>query len=152
MTQTAELTPDLDYVEAELDYIVDDGIPAVRYLDWPEMEHLAHKPAYEKHLVRIHNGRTDPAQFALPSHGFAFVDHHTKVRDFYDEEEAFRHDSAVKTQWSEWSRIARALRNPNVGAPITWAQWSALALRLRAHVWHQQRRIRLIRLRPLRRA
>ena len=68
MSQIAELTTDLDYVEAELDYIVDDGIPAVRYLDWPEMEHLAHKPAYEKHLVRIHNGRDDPAQFtpALP--------------------------------------------------------------------------------------
>lgn len=87
MTQTAEIYADLDYVEAELDYIVDDGIPAVRYLDWPEMEHLAHKPAYEKHLVRIHNGRADPALFTLPSHGFAFVDHHTKVRDFYDEEE-----------------------------------------------------------------
>ncbi len=87
MAQTAEATIDLDYVEAELDYIVDDGIPAVRYLDWPEMEHLAHKPAYQKHLVRIHNGRADPAQFTLPSHGFAFVDHHTKVKDFYDEDE-----------------------------------------------------------------
>jgi hypothetical protein len=81
------LATDLDYVEAELDYIVDDGIPAVRYLDWPEMEHLAHKPAYAKHRVRIHNGRADPAQFTLPSHGFAFVDQHTKVRDFYDEDE-----------------------------------------------------------------
>ena len=87
MAQTAELTPDLDHVEAELDYIVDDGIPAVRYLDWPEMEHLAHKPAYQKHLVPIQNGRGDPAQFTLPSHGFAFVDHDTKVRDFYDEDE-----------------------------------------------------------------
>ncbi|MDG2268989.1 MAG: CmcJ/NvfI family oxidoreductase, partial [Alphaproteobacteria bacterium] len=87
MAQTAELTTDPDYVEAELDYIVDDGIPAVRYLDWPEMEHLAHKPAYEKHLVRIHNGRADPDQFTLPSHGFAFVDHHTKVKDFFDEDE-----------------------------------------------------------------
>jgi hypothetical protein len=87
MAQTAEATIDLDYVEAELDYIVDDGIPAVRYLDWPEMEHLAHKPAYQKHLVHIHNGRADPSQFTLPSHGFAFVDHHTKVKDFYDEDE-----------------------------------------------------------------
>ena len=87
MSQTAELTTDLDYVEAELDYIVDDGIPAVRYMDWPEKEHLAHKPAYEKHLATIHNGRADPAQFTLPSHGFAFVDHHTKVKDFFDEDE-----------------------------------------------------------------
>lgn len=87
MAQTAQAIHEFDYVEAELDYIVDDGIPAVRYLDWPEMEHLAHKPAYEKHLVRIHNGRADPAQFTLPSHGFAFVGHHTRVKDFYDEDE-----------------------------------------------------------------
>lgn len=87
MNQTAGLTAEVDYVEAELDYIVDDGIPAVRYLDWPEMEHKAHMPDYEKHLVRIYNGRADPAQFTLPSHGFAFVDHDTKVDDFFDEEE-----------------------------------------------------------------
>ena len=87
MSQTAELTPDLDTVEAELDYIIDDGIPAVRYMDWPEKEHLAHKPAYEKRRVAIHNGRADPSQFTLPSHGFAFVDHHTKVQDFFDEDE-----------------------------------------------------------------
>ncbi len=87
MSQTAEPIAQNDYIEAELDYIVDDGIPAVRYLDWPEMEHKAHMPAYEKHLVQIHNGRADPAQFTLPTHGFAFVDHHTKVRDFFDEEE-----------------------------------------------------------------
>ncbi|MBN42652.1 MAG: methyltransferase [Alphaproteobacteria bacterium] len=87
MTPTTKLTPDLDYVEAELDYIVDDGIPAIRYLDWPEMEHLAHMPTYEKRRVRIHNGRMKPTQFTLPSHGFAFIDHRTKVRDFFDEEE-----------------------------------------------------------------
>ncbi len=36
MTQTMELSPDVGFVEAELDYIVDDGIPPVRYVDWPE--------------------------------------------------------------------------------------------------------------------
>ena len=86
-TMRANQTADPGYIEAELDYIVDDGIPAVRYMDWPEKEHLAHKPAYQKHLVRIQDGRADPSQFTLPSHGFAFVDHDTKVRDFYDEDE-----------------------------------------------------------------
>ena len=85
-TMRANQTADPGYIEAELDYIVDDGIPAVRYMDWPEKEHLAHKPAYQKHLVRIQDGRADPSQFTLPSHGFAFVDHDTKVRDFYDED------------------------------------------------------------------
>lgn len=90
MTDTAELAPDADFIEAELDYIVDDGIPAVRYLDWPEMEHLAHKPAYDRHKVRIANGRTAGEAFTLPSHGFAFIGHDTKVRDFFDEDEVRR--------------------------------------------------------------
>jgi hypothetical protein len=90
MTQTAQLIAEPDFpdaIEAELDYIVDDGLPAVRYLDWPEMEHKAHMPAYERHRVRIANGRTAREIFTLPAHGFAFVRHDTNVRDFFDEEE-----------------------------------------------------------------
>lgn len=87
MTQTMELSPDTTFVESELDYIVDDGIPPVRYIDWPEEAHKAHPPKYEKHLTRIHNGRAAEQSFTLPSHGFTLVDHETTVRDFYDEDE-----------------------------------------------------------------
>ncbi len=90
MTDTAQLSPEAGFIEAELNYIVDDGIPAVRYLDWPEEAHKAHHPAYESHKVRIANGRTAGETFTLPSHGFAFVGHDTKVRDFYDEDEIRR--------------------------------------------------------------
>ena len=90
MTQTTELTPDTGFVEAELDYIVDDGIPPVRYVDWPEEAHKAHPPKYEKHLTRIRDGRTAGETFTLPSHGFTLVDHETEVRDFYDEDEIAR--------------------------------------------------------------
>ena len=28
-----------EFVDAELTYIVDDGKPSIRYVDWPEEEH-----------------------------------------------------------------------------------------------------------------
>ena len=46
MTQTLEPFPETGFVEAELDYIVDDGIPPVRYVDWPEQAHKAHPATY----------------------------------------------------------------------------------------------------------
>jgi len=110
MSQTAELTTELDFVEADLSYVVDDGQPSVRYIDWPEEAHNAHVPTYELRRVRIVNGRTavaryvarrsskdgdrtEPAageRFTLPTHGFTLVRHDTAVRDFYDEAEVLR--------------------------------------------------------------
>ena len=87
MTQTMEISPDAGFVEAELDYIVDDGVPPVRYVDWPEEAHKAHPATYEKHLTRIHNGRDMAGSFALPSHGFSLVCHDTRMQDFFDEDE-----------------------------------------------------------------
>jgi hypothetical protein len=90
MAETSELSVEQDFVEAELSYIVDDGIPPVRYVDWPEEAHKAHIATYENHLVRIHNGRSAGETFTLPSHGFSFVAHDTAVKDFYDEDEILR--------------------------------------------------------------
>ncbi len=90
MTQTMEFSPDAGFVEAELDYIVDDGIPPVRYVDWPEEAHKAHPATYEKHRTRIHNGRDMAGAFALPSHGFSLVGHETKMQNFFDEDEVLR--------------------------------------------------------------
>ena len=87
MTQAMELSPETAFVEAELDYIVDDGIPPVRYVDWPEEAHKAHPPKYEKHRTRINDGRGMVDAFTLPSHGFALVQQDTAVGDFYDEDE-----------------------------------------------------------------
>jgi hypothetical protein len=87
MSQTMELSPDTGFVETELDYIIDDGVMPVRYIDWPEEAHKAHPPKYEKHLTRIHNGRTSGEDFSLPSHGFRLVAQQTAVKDFYDEDE-----------------------------------------------------------------
>lgn len=90
MSETATLSPDTGFVEAELNYIVDDGIPPVRYVDWPEEAHKAHVPTYEAHRVRIRNGRLGGGPFTLPTHGFAFITHDTRVEDFFDEDEILR--------------------------------------------------------------
>ena len=90
MTQTLEPFPETGFVEAELDYIVDDGIPPVRYVDWPEQAHKAHLATYEKHKTRIYNGRGMAGSFTLQAHGFSLVDHETKVQNFFDEDEVIR--------------------------------------------------------------
>lgn len=90
MAETAVLNTGADSVEAEMNYIVDDGIPPVRYVDWPEEEHKAHRPAYETKRVQVRNGRTCGETFTLASHGFTFLNRPTAVKDFFDEEEVLR--------------------------------------------------------------
>ncbi len=76
-----------DTIRAPLNYIVDTGTPPVIYVDWPEMAHQARPPTYKMEQVTIHSGRPLQHSFALDTHGFAFVDHPTQVRDFTREEE-----------------------------------------------------------------
>lgn len=90
MSQVAEIAQEFDFVEADLNYVVDDGQPSIRYIDWPEEEHKAHLPTYEARRVRIWNGRRVGERFSLPTHGFNLVQHRTAVKDFYDEAEVLR--------------------------------------------------------------
>ena len=78
---------DLDYVESNLNYIVETGEPPVIYVDWPEEEHKANPPTYEAHLSRIHDARPIAEQFELEKHGFEIARIPSNVRDFYDREE-----------------------------------------------------------------
>jgi hypothetical protein len=77
-------------IRASFNYVVPTGQPAVRYIDWPEMEHNAVPPQYEAREMVVHDGRPLRHTFDLDTHGFAFVDHHTNVRDFTDEAERRR--------------------------------------------------------------
>lgn len=72
------------YVEADLNYIIDNGETPIIYVDWPEEEHKARPPTYEMHRCRIQNGRPLSEEFTLPTHGFAFLNHPSAVKDFYD--------------------------------------------------------------------
>ena len=89
MAETA-LHSEIDFVEADMNYIVDDGIPPVRYVDWPEEEHKAPRPAYETRRMRVENGRTCGVDFTLPTRGFRFLAQTPAIEDFYDEEEILR--------------------------------------------------------------
>jgi hypothetical protein len=89
MELTAE-RPATDTIRAPFSYVRPMAQPAVRYIDWPEMEHLAVPPQYELREMPIHNGRPVRDTFRLDTHGFVFVDHHTKVKDFADEAERKR--------------------------------------------------------------
>ncbi len=77
-------------IRAKLNYIVDTGVPPVHYVDWPEMEHTAVPAQYRLHEVMIRDGRPLRDTFELDTHGFAFVDHDTRVKDFTDEDERKR--------------------------------------------------------------
>ena len=82
--------PSTDTIRAQMNYIVDTGMPPVRYIDWPEMEHKEIPPQYKQHEMTIRNGRPLRDTFKLDTHGFVFVDHHTQVKDFTDEAERKR--------------------------------------------------------------
>jgi len=82
--------PSTDTLRAKFNYIVDTGVPPVRYIDWPEMEHKAVPPQYRQHEMTVRNGRLLRDTFRLDTHGFVFVDHSTAVRDFTDEAERKR--------------------------------------------------------------
>jgi len=75
---------------AKFNYIVDNGVPPVRYIDWPEMEHNAVDPTYEQREMAVRDGRPLRDTFQLDTHGFVFTAHRTQVRDFTDEAERKR--------------------------------------------------------------
>jgi hypothetical protein len=82
--------PSTDTIRAEMSYIVDTGVPPVRYIDWPEMADKEILPQYELREMTIRNGRPIRDSFRLDTHGFVFVDHHTAMKDFTDEAERKR--------------------------------------------------------------
>lgn len=89
MTLTVQ-KPATDTIRASFNYVVPTGRPAVRYIDWPEMEHNAVPPEYRQHEMTVRDGRPLRDAFRLDVHGFVFVDHHTQVREFTDEAERKR--------------------------------------------------------------
>ena len=58
-------TPSTETIRARFNYIVDTGVPPVRYIDWPEMEHKAIPPEYRQHEMTVTDGRPLRETFKL---------------------------------------------------------------------------------------
>ncbi len=56
--------PKTDTIRAQMNYVVDTGVPPVRYIDWPEMEHKAVLPQYQQHEVTIRTAGHCATRFA----------------------------------------------------------------------------------------
>ena len=76
-----------DHVSAPIRYTVNNGVKPVslsRTLGG-RIEYL--NCDFTDHTVKIHNGRNKTGEFVFDRHGFVFVDHVTRVTDFYDRDE-----------------------------------------------------------------
>jgi hypothetical protein len=85
--QSAELERAPDQIEATLNYIVDDGSKVFTIVATPGGSDTRSGGKPDPRLVTIHNGRPYAKDFALERHGFRFVRHNTKVKNFYDQNE-----------------------------------------------------------------
>jgi len=88
--QSAELERAPDQIEATLNYIVDDGSKVFTIVAGPGGTDTRSGGTPDPRRVTIHNGRLQTDDFMLDRHGFRFVRHDTKVKEFYDEAEIRR--------------------------------------------------------------
>src|SRR5438552_7805976 len=85
--QTATLDVAPDQIEATLNYIVDDGSKVFTIVASPGGSDTRSGGKPDARRVTVHNGRPHAKDFVLERHGFRFVRHDTKVKEFYDEDE-----------------------------------------------------------------
>ncbi len=76
-----------DSIKASLNYIIDTGEKPVTYTAKPGATPEQRSGKYVAHTVTIQDGRPIIENFSLEREGFVFVNHETKVKDFYDQDE-----------------------------------------------------------------
>jgi hypothetical protein len=91
MVQIAELDAAPETIEANLIYLADTGDKLVTQVAAPGgRDRRLGGDNSETHRVAIHNGRPLADRFQFEREGFRFVPHHTRVADFFDEDEIRR--------------------------------------------------------------
>jgi hypothetical protein len=90
MVEIAEPQAAADTIKATVNYIVDTGETPYTYTGGPGSLDVRSGSTPDPRVVTIRNGRRDAEDFLLEREGFRFVQHETKVADFYDEEEIRR--------------------------------------------------------------
>ncbi len=78
---------DLQEIEAELFYAVDTGVKPVNETMGPGDMSRKRTGIREKHKMTVRDGRPLIGSFDLEEHGFEFVDHPTKMTDFFNPEQ-----------------------------------------------------------------
>jgi hypothetical protein len=71
-------------IAADLSYTIDTGVKPVNETFGPNNIRRRVSGTFEERRVRIRDGRALAQAFELDVHGFAFVEHRTAVRDFFD--------------------------------------------------------------------
>jgi hypothetical protein len=79
-----------DAIEAELNYAIDTGVKPVNETFGPDNIQRRRSGAVEAKRMTIRNGRPIAKSFSLEVNGFEFVDHPTKMVDFFDKDELAR--------------------------------------------------------------
>jgi hypothetical protein len=91
MVQLADLDTERQTLDAILNYFVDTAAMPVTLVGAPgASDQRTGGGGSEQHRVTMRNGRLYAADFTLERNGFHFVDHDTRVADFYDEAEIRR--------------------------------------------------------------
>ena len=81
------IVEELPYVEANLYYLVPMVEKPVNYTYEPPAGIPRQNGIYEPQSLPIRNARSILGQISLDREGFALTEHHTQVRNFYDEDE-----------------------------------------------------------------
>jgi len=88
MARPEKVGPSLESIEAVLNYLVDSGETPATFGGMRQSEADRKRQGnYHGHKMRICNGRAIADQFSLEREGFVFVNHDTRMKDFYDEDE-----------------------------------------------------------------
>jgi len=74
-------------VEATMAFVVDTGVKPVSETYGGDSTVHNYHGSYEDKPVTIRNLRAEAAEFSLDAEGFRLVEHKTKVKDFFDEDE-----------------------------------------------------------------
>jgi hypothetical protein len=74
-------------IETSVNYLLDTGDKPFTFTGGPGSTDIRTGGTPDPRAVTIHNGRLVPEGFVLERNGFRFIDHDTRMRDFFDEAE-----------------------------------------------------------------
>jgi len=144
MVQTAEPITQHETIIATLNYMARDGETPFTYTGGPGSTEVRSGGKQDPHRMVLHNGRLYTKHFTLDGAGFRFVDHDTKMTDFFDEAEIKRvyypemealvkaesgasrvvvFDHTLRTADND-EREARKIREPVQRAHNDYTEWS----------------------------